>query len=39
VGALQRREVDRCGLIEEILSLLFIETIPEAENPFLAVVS
>jgi len=39
VGALQRRQVDRCGLIEEILALLFIESIPEAENPILAVVS
>jgi hypothetical protein len=39
VGALQGRQVDRCGLIEEILALLFIESIPEAENPILAVVS
>jgi hypothetical protein len=39
VGALQGRQVDRCGLIEEILPLLFVESIPEAENPILAVVS
>jgi hypothetical protein len=39
VGALQRLQIDRCGLIEEFLPLGFIEPIPEAENPILAVIS
>ena len=36
---LQRRQIDLCGLIEEILPLAFVESIPEAENPILAVVA